>query len=251
MYTQVKTDQEITAMRKAGAICSDVLYMLKNTVKPGMTTQELADLAGKEITAAGGQAAFFGYSGFPDVICISLNEEIVHGIPSTNRTVKKGDVISFDLGVSYEGMIVDSAISVLVDSDDKTRQRLLSATRASLNSGLKRLHDGCATGDIGYAIENKLKQAKLGIIRELVGHGVGHQVHEDPNIPNYGRENSGPKLKTGMTVAIEPMATLGGEKIYVDEDGWTVKTADGSLSAHFEQTVLITQKGYEILTPFK
>lgn len=238
-------------MRKAGAICSDVLYMLKNTVKPGMTTQELADLAGKEITAAGGQAAFFGYSGFPDVICISLNEEIVHGIPSTNRTVKKGDIISFDLGVSYEGMIVDSAISVLVDSDDKTRQRLLSATRASLNSGLKRLHDGCATGDIGYAIENKLKQAKLGIIRELVGHGVGHQVHEDPNIPNYGRENSGPKLKTGMTVAIEPMATLGGEKIYVDEDGWTVKTADGSLSAHFEQTVLITQKGYEILTPFK
>ncbi|HEX5796941.1 MAG TPA: type I methionyl aminopeptidase [Candidatus Saccharimonadales bacterium] len=251
MYTKIKSPVEVERMRKAGYICSQVLKTLKDTVSPDMSTKYLADLATETISRLGGKPSFLGYKDFPDVLCISINDEIVHGIPSKTRIIQKGDIITFDLGVTYEGMIVDSAVSVLVDSDDPDKLRLLKATKASLNNGLKSLKGGCTVGDVGSAIEAILKQHGLGIIRDLVGHGVGHQVHEDPNIPNYGVPRSGPELSTGMTVAIEPMATLGGEGIYIDSDGWTVKTRDGSLSAHFEQTVLITPKGCEILTPFK
>jgi methionyl aminopeptidase len=147
-------------------------------------------------------------------------------------------------------MIVDSAISVLVGPSDKQKLRLLETTRASLQEGIEQLQDGCYVGDIGNSVEKVLKKAALGIVRDLVGHGVGHKVHEEPNIPNYGLKGTGPKLKAGMTVAIEPMATIGDERVYIDQDGWTVKTVDNSLSSHFEQTVLVTTDGYEILTPF-
>jgi methionyl aminopeptidase len=147
-------------------------------------------------------------------------------------------------------MIVDSAISVLVDSDNKTKKMLLKVTEESLLSGIKQLKDGCRTGDIGAAVEKVLKRNNLGVIQDLVGHGVGHQVQEEPNIPNYGTAGTGPELRSGMTIAIEPMASLGSKDIYVESDGWTIKTADGSHSAHFEQTVLITPDGYEIITPF-
>lgn len=249
MYTKVKTSTEINNIRKAGKICSEVLSMLKSEAKAGLTTKQLADMAAKEITKQGGKASFMGYKGFPDVICISLNNEVVHGIPGDSM-IKDGDLVSFDLGVTYNGMIVDSAISVIIGVKDKEKSRLLDATRASLSAGIKQLKDGCRVGDIGSAVERVLAKEKLGIVRDLVGHGVGHHVHEDPNIPNYGEAGTGPKLRSGMTIAIEPMATLGREEVYVDSDGWTIKTLDGSLSAHFEQTVLITPKGYEILTPF-
>lgn len=250
MYTKVKTAKEIEAMRTAGRICSEVLALLKKVVKPGMSTKELADIAAQEIARKGAKPAFLGYSGFPDVICISLNEEVVHGIPSKDKTIKSGDIVSLDLGVTYDGMIVDSAISVLVGPVDRQKLKLLEATRTSLQEGVDKLRDGCYVGDISSAVEKILEKAKFGIVRDLVGHGVGHKVHEEPNIPNYGSEGSGPRLQAGMTIAIEPMATMGDERVYIDKDGWTVKTSDDSLSAHFEQTVLVTAAGHDILTPF-
>lgn len=250
MYTKVKTEEEIKSMRIAGKICSEVLAMLKDRVSAGMNTKQLADIAATEIKKQGAEPAFLGYSGFPDVICISLNEEVVHGMPKIGSIIKTGDIVSLDLGVTYKGMIVDSAISVLVGSPQRDKLKLIEATKTSLQEGIGQLHDGCHVGDIGNAIEKVLNKGKLGIVRDLVGHGVGHKVHEEPNIPNYGVAGSGPKLLAGMTIAIEPMATMGDERVYIDEDGWTVKTIDNSLAAHFEQTVLITPESYEILTPF-
>lgn len=251
MYTKVKTAEEVEHMRHAGGICSDVLKMLVDSVKPGMNTKELADMATEMINDLGGKPSFLGYSGFPDVVCISLNDEVVHGIPSAKKTVQDGDIISFDLGVTYKEMIVDSAVSTIVGTRDKTKTKLLDGTKESLSRGLKALKGNCMAGDIGEAVEAVLARNKLGIVRDLVGHGVGHHVHEEPNIPNYGTANTGPKLLAGMTIAVEPMATLGRGDVCMDPDGWTVKTADGSLAAHFEQTVLITPKAFEILTPFK
>lgn len=250
MYTKIKTEREIENMRIAGEICAEALSKLKIAVKPGITTKALAEIAKKEVESKGGSPAFFGYQEFPDVICISVNDEVVHGVPKEGAVIKPGDIVSFDLGVIYGGMVVDNAISVLVDSSDQKKKMLISTTRQSLESGISILKDGCRVGDIGSAIQKVLSGKKLGIVRDLVGHGVGHTIHEEPNIPNYGKANTGFELKAGMTVAIEPMATLGGEEIFIDSDKWTVRTTDGSLSAHFEQTALITKRGYEILTPF-
>lgn len=250
MYTKVKTAEEIEHMRIAGKICAEVLQLLKKSVKPGMSTKDLADLAANKIKLANAEPAFLGYNSFPDVICISVNDEVVHGIPNKKKIINKGDIVGLDLGVKYQGMIVDSAISVLVDDNDKEKQKLLNATAESLANGLKVIKDGCTTGDIGQAVEMVLAKNGYGIIRDLVGHGVGHEVHEDPNIPNYGVAGHGSRLSAGMTIAVEPMATLGGESVALDADGWTIRTEDGSLSAHFEQTILITKNGHEILTPF-
>ncbi len=237
-------------MRQACLICSEVLQLLKKTVSSGMTTKQLADIADKELRKRGGKPSFLGYSGFPEVICISVNDEVVHGIPNRRKIIKAGDIVSLDLGVTYEGMIVDSAISVLVESQDREKLKLINTTAESLKNGLKAVKDKCSTGDIGHNVEQILNRNKYGVVRELVGHGVGHNVHEEPNIPNYGRRGVGDRLKAGMTIAVEPMATQGSERVYIDTDGWTVKTEDSSLSAHFEQTVLITSSGCEILTPF-
>ena len=250
MYTKIKTEQEIENMRIAGKMCAEILSALKTTVKAGMSTQALADIARAQLEDKGGSPAFLGYHEFPDVICISVNDEVVHGIPKDSKVIQDGDIVSFDFGVMYEGMIVDNAISVVVGASDPRKDMLIKATRKSLAAGIQVLKNGCKTGDIGQAIQQVLDRNKLGIVRDLVGHGVGHEVHEEPNIPNYGKAGTGFELKTGMTVAIEPMATLGNENIYVDKDRWTVKTVDKSLSAHFEQTVLVKDNGYEILTPF-
>ncbi len=250
MYTKIKTKEEIENMRIAGRMCAEVLSTMKSQVRPGVSTSHLADIAKNQLMEKGGSPAFLGYHEFPDVICISVNDEIVHGVPKKTRIIKSGDIVSFDFGVIHKGMIVDNAISVLVDSDDKEKKRLLEITKESLKAGLSVLKEGCTTGDIGHAVETVLNREKLGIVRDLVGHGVGHNIHEEPNIPNYGKQSTGFELKAGMTVAIEPMATLGSEDIFIDHDKWTVKTVDGSLSAHFEQTVLIKKNGYEILTPF-
>lgn len=248
MYTRIKTAKEIEAMRKGGSVCARILGLLVKSVEPGVSTKELANFAASEIKKSGAKASFHGYNGFPDVICISVNEEVVHGIPAKNKVIKKGDIVSFDLGITHGGMIVDSAKSVLVGSNDPKLKKLVSVTEESLIAGIDHLKHNCRIGDISFAVQAVLKKAGYGIVRDLVGHGVGHSIHEEPNIPNYGQPNSGPLLKEGMTIAIEPMATLGGHEVYIDVDGWTVKTRDNSMSAHFEHTVLIKKDGYEILT---
>ncbi len=249
MYTKVKTEAEIEAMRTSGKMLATVLNLLREQIKAGMTTKELADIARDKLDELGGQPAFLGYQGFSDVICISVNDEVVHGIPSAQKVVKNGDVVGLDFGVTYEGMITDAAITVIVGGkgDDKVKQ-LARDTETALLEGIEQLRDGVRVGDIGSAIEKSLDKGGYGIVRDLVGHGVGHHLHEDPNIPNYGRPGTGPTLRAGMTIAIEPMCTLGGDDVVMSDDQWTIQTRDGSLSAHFEHTILITEDGYEILT---
>lgn len=248
MYTRVKTAAEIEAMRTGGRMLATVLNLLKKKVAPGISTGELDEIAARELKALGGEAAFLGYDGYPKSICISVNDEVVHGIPSKDKILQNGDIVSLDFGVRYKGMITDSAITVACGQTAPEVSDLLKYTEESLKEGLAIIKDGCRVGDISYAIQKLLDKKGYGIVRDLVGHGVGHAVHEDPNIPNYGRANTGPELKAGMTIAVEPMATLGGEGIKVDADRWTVRTRDGSLAAHFEHTVLVTKDGFEILT---
>ncbi len=249
MYTKVKTPAEIAAMRESGRMLATVLAHLRTKVAPGMSTKEIANIAKVELRSLGGQPAFLGYYDFPDVICISVNNEVVHGIPGP-RIIQDGDIVSLDFGVTYKGMITDGAISVLAGiSQDQKRLKLITETERSLQAGIATLQDGVRVGDIAAAVEAVLKQGHYGIVRDLVGHGVGHELHEEPNIPNYGKAGTGPTLSAGMTIAIEPMATLGGDRVYIDAtDEWTVLTHDGSLAAHFEHTILITQDGAEILT---
>lgn len=251
MYTKVKTETEIEAIRDSGAMLGNVLDCIMENVDVGISTQELSDIAHKELKALGGEPAFLGYQGFPEALCVSVNDEVVHGIPRTERVVQDGDIISFDFGVLYRGMITDAARSTIAGAKDLKDVALLESTRRSLNRGIAVLKDGVRVGDIAHAVQSELEAAGYGIVRDLVGHGVGHHVHEEPNIPNYGKKGTGPRLEQGMTIAIEPMATMGDYRITVDADGWTIRTADGSRSAHFENTVLITEHGSEILTPTK
>jgi methionyl aminopeptidase len=249
MVTKVKTASEIAAMRQSGRMLATVLQYLRPHVEAGVSTKELADKAAAELKKLGGEAAFLGYQGFPDVICISVNDEVVHGIPKANKILEPGDIVGLDFGVNYQGMITDGAISVIVGKPKTNGQKqLLKDTEMALQAGINVVHDGVRTGDIGAAIEGSLKHRRYGIVRDLVGHGVGHEVHEDPNIPNFGRPGTGPWLQAGMTIAIEPMVTLGSERVYIAGDGWTVLTVDGSRAAHFEHTVLLTEAGSEILT---
>lgn len=247
MFTRVKTPDEIANMRESGRMLAAILKQIPEQAVPGATGKQIADFCKKELKAFGATAPFLGYGGFPDVICISLNDAVVHGIPN-DTPFKDGDVIGFDFGVQYKGMITDSAFSMVVGGSTKTKKRLLQQTERAMYAGIEQIKDGVRTGDIAAAVQKVLDAASLGIVRDLVGHGVGHHVHEDPNIPNHGMAGTGPTLKAGMTIAIEPMATLGDWRVKMDPDGWTIRTADGSLAAHFEHTVLITQDGYDILT---
>jgi methionyl aminopeptidase len=249
MTTKVKIKSEIDAMREAGGMLGAVLQLLKGRVEPGMSTKDLALIAGDELTKLGGEAAFLGYQGFPDVICISVNDEVVHGIPRPDKIIAEGDIVGLDFGVKLRGMVTDAAISVIAGRPKTNGHiRLVKDTEVALEAGIAAVKDGVRTGDIGAAVQESLKYRQYGIVKDLVGHGVGHQIHEDPNIPNYGRPNTGPWLQAGMTIAIEPMVTLGTDQVYIANDGWTVLTRDGSRSAHFEHTVLITETGAEILT---
>lgn len=249
MLTTVKTDSEIAAMKESGRMLATVLAKLSKEAKPGMSTKDLAISARQELNRLGGEPTFLGYQGYPDVICISVNEEVVHGIPRANKILAAGDIVGLDFGVTYRGMVTDSAVSIIIDRPLSQRDvKLLKCTKLALEAGINSLHDRVRTGDIGAAVEGVLKKGKFGIVRDLVGHGVGQHMHEDPNIPNYGRKGTGPWLSAGMTIAIEPMATLGTDDVYVGDDEWTIFTADGSRSAHFEHSVLITQDGAEVLT---
>jgi len=247
MMTKVKTVEEIEAMREGGKMLATVLKLMRDRTEAGISPKDLSAIAAKELKALGGEPAFLGYQGFPDVICISLNEEVVHGIPNGVELVE-GDLISFDFGVAYKGMITDSAITVTVGQVSDEAKKLIVVTKESMQAGINVVKNGIKTGNIGAAVEKKLSENGLGIVRDLVGHGVGHELHEDPNIPNYGRNDTGMVLRAGMTIAIEPMATLGSDSVTVTDDGWTVATSDRSLSAHFEHTVLVTENSFEILT---
>ncbi|HSX47063.1 MAG TPA: type I methionyl aminopeptidase [Patescibacteria group bacterium] len=248
MMTQVKTAAEIEAMRESGHLLATVLQKLRQEIAVGMSTKDLAEIAKEELRALGGQPTFLGFFGYPDVLCVSINDEVVHGIPRPKHFIQAGDLVSMDFGVTYRGMVTDAAISVIVGTAPTEVQDLLKRTEASLQAGIKAAHGGCKIGDIGAAVQAALEPYGYGIVRDLVGHGVGHQLHEDPNIPNYGSAGTGETLQTGMTVAIEPMATLGGYKVQTDADQWTIRTLDGSVAAHFEHTILLTDAGSEILT---
>lgn len=246
-----KTDAQIQAMREGGAILANILAGVKAYVQPGVTGLEVDAWVAKEITARGAEATYkTSEVGFPNVICISKNDEIVHGVP-TNEAFEVGDVIGFDLVITYKNMKTDAAFTMVVGETPKGAvKHLLQATERSLYAGIDAIKgEGTRIGDVSAAVEKALSNAKLGIIRELVGHGVGQEMHMPPEVPNHGRAGTGVILREGDTIAIEPMATLGGEKIDADHpDGWTISTKDGSLAAHFEHTVLITKTGAEILT---
>ena len=230
-----------------------VLDVLEETVAPGMMAQDLAAIAAKELKALGGQPAFLGVDGgpgvkpFPDVICISINEEVQHGIPGT-RVVKNGDLVNFDFGVCYLGMITDSGRTIPVGDISIDAQRLLTGTKKALYAGLKQVKAGARVYDISGAIEDVLRENKLGIVLELVGHGVGHKLHEEPEIPNYRVGGHTYVLKENQTIAVEPITTLGSGRIKFGPDKWTILSADNTLSAQFEHTVRVTPSGYEILT---
>lgn len=246
-----KTPAQIQAMREGGAILASIFADLRQYVQPGMTELEVDAWVEREITARGAIATYkTAEVGFPNVICISTNDAIVHGVPS-DYVFEKGDIVGFDLVIAYKGMKTDSAFTMVIgEKPSGIAKHLLTSTERSLYAGIDAIRGvGTRTGDIGAAVEAVLTQAKLGIVRELVGHGVGFEMHMEPEVPNWGRKGSGELLLPGDTIAIEPMATLGGEKIYTDSgDGWTIATRDGSMAAHFEHTVLITEDGAEILT---
>lgn len=249
MMTRPKSADEITAMREGGKLTAQILETTLKQVKAGITTKNLANFAAKELERLNTKPAFLGYHGFPDVICISVNEEVVHGIPSDQKVIREGDIVSLDFGVLHKGLVTDAARSTIAGKPKSSQdQQLLDTTKQALDAAIDEVTDGVKTGTIGAAAQSVLDKAGYGIVRDFVGHGVGHQLHEAPNIPNFGTSGQGPMLHAGMTVAIEPMATLGDYQVQVQSDGWTVVTVDKSRSAHFEDTVLVTQDGVEILT---
>ncbi|HET7827818.1 MAG TPA: type I methionyl aminopeptidase [Candidatus Saccharimonadales bacterium] len=246
---RAKTPADLKNMRAGGKLLAGILQDLAAKVKPGVTPKELAADAAEQIKQNDMQAVVLGYDGFPDVICISVNDAIVHGIPG-RQPIRQGDLVKLDLTLGYKGMINDSAVTVLAGGHGSAGvQRLLDGTKAALDAGIAAIKgDGTRVGDISQAIQDTLEKYNLGIIRELVGHGVGYEIHESPNIPNFGVAGTGPVLHAGMTIAIEPMAALGDWHIKVGNDKNTIYMKDNSLGAHFEHTVLITDDGAEILT---
>jgi len=244
----IKSDREIALMRVAGEAVSIILDGLEKFVEAGMTTADIDHFAEKRCQELGVVPAFKGLYGFPSCVCISVNEEVVHGIPSPKRTVKSGDLVSLDFGVSYQGWFGDSARTVAVGQVSKADLDLMAATRESLYCGIRAIKPGAYVSDIGAAVEGYLRPLGYGIVREYVGHGIGRALHEDPQVPNYGKPGQGAVLKAGMVIAIEPMVNQGTEKVKTLRDGWTVVTIDGKRSAHFEHTVLVTERGYEVLT---
>lgn len=247
---QLKTEAEIQSMRESGRMLATVLQLIKRNVQAGMTPKDVSAMAAEELKRLGGTPSFKGFEGFPDIICISTNNEVQHCIPN-EHVFADGDIVNFDFGVTVNGMVTDGGISVSIggaDKADAAGKRLLEGTERALYAGIDAVRDGARVGDISAAVQKVLESYNLGIVRELVGHGVGHELHEDPEIPNYGRAGAGPMLKAGMTIAIEPITTLGSPRIFQAHDGWTLLTVDGSRSAQFEHTVLVTTDGAEILT---
>ena len=248
MMISIKSDYEIDLMRKAGMMVSKTHKYLKNYIKPGITTRELDKLAEDYIRSMGGVPTCKGYEGFPAALCTSVNDEVVHGIPS-NRKLKNGDIITIDMVIEYHGYQGDAAWTYAVGDISDKKKYLMEHTEKALYKGIAEVKPGARIGDISNAVEVYARKHKLGVVRELVGHGIGREMHEEPDVPNYGKAGVGPKLREGMVICIEPMLNLGKADIYIEDDDWTVRTCDGKPAAHYEHTVLVTKDGYEILTP--
>ena len=244
---KIKSPEEIELLRIAGKIVGDTHNYLIPFIKPGITTKELDRLAEEYILSRGATASFKNYHGYPGSICTSVNDEVVHGIPS-DRILKDGDIIGIDIGANYKGYHGDSAWTYAVGKIDNEKQNLMKHTEQALFFGLDTIRDGSRVGDIGNAVYKYARKYNLGVVRELVGHGVGSNLHEEPDVPNFGKKNTGPILKEGMVIAVEPMINAGTHHVFILDDEWTIVTADGKPSAHFEHTVLVTKDGYEILT---
>ena len=244
----IKSKREIDLMREAGLMVSKTHRYLKNYIKPGITTKELDKLAEEYIVSMGGVPSCKGYEGFPATLCTSINDEVVHGIPS-NRKLKKGDIITIDMVIGYKGYQGDAAWTYAVGDISDEKKYLMHHTEEALYEGIKQVKPGNRIGDISNAVETYATKHKLGVVKELVGHGIGKDMHEDPDVPNYGKPGRGPVLKEGMVICIEPMLNLGTADVGILDDDWTIVTEDGLPAAHYEHTVLVTKDGYEILTP--
>ncbi len=248
----VKTAAEIEAMRQGGKILASVLQKVAAAVKPGVSTKELDEIAERSLRSLGAEPSFLGYKSdrlvYPASLCTSVNSEVVHGIPDKNKMLHEGDIVGLDLGCWYKGLCTDHAITVPVGKVSKQASKLIKTARVALELALKPVRAGAAIGDIGEAVQAYVEYQGFSVVRALTGHGLGKAVHEEPVVPNYGKSGLGFKLLAGMTVAIEPMVNEGDYEVDTLDDGWTVVTADGKLSAHFEHTVLITNNGCEVLT---
>jgi methionyl aminopeptidase len=248
MAVVLKSSQEIEKMRRAGRVVREVLELVRSQVKPGATTYDLEKAAEARVNELGVKAAFKGYHGFPCMLCTSVNSEVVHGIPSPKRVLKEGDIVSVDFGVVVDGYYGDAAITVPVGKIDEKAERLLKTTEASLHAAIAAVRPGATLGDVGAAVQGVVEGDGFSVVRDFVGHGIGSQMHEDPQVPNFGQAGRGMKLKPGMVLAIEPMVNAGGPDVKVLDDGWTAVAKDGSMSAHFEHTVAVTASGAQVLT---
>ena len=245
---QVKNHDQILAMREAGRITAQALIAARECVREGVSTYELDKVIRTTIERAGARPSFLGYAGFPGSACISINDEVIHGIPSKQRILMEGDIVKIDVGAYYKGFHGDSARTIPVGRVSAEAERLIEATEKSFWAGVEQARSGNRVGDIGNAIESCVKQYGYSVVRRYIGHGVGHELHEDPEVPNYGTPGRGARLSAGMTIAIEPMVNVGTHAVKVLGDNWTVVTADGKLSAHYENTVAITEDGPILLT---
>ena len=243
----IKSPREIEIMRRGGKITSKTLEMLMNAAKPGVTTGQLDELAEQSIRSMGGVPTFIGYHGYPSAICASVNDEVVHGMPG-DRVLQDGDLLSIDIGTTFEGYVSDSAVTVAVGNVSEAAKRLMKVTQECLMLGIAQMQPGNRLGDIGHAVQQHAESHGYGVVRALVGHGVGRKMHEDPQVPNYGNPGEGTLLRKGLVLAIEPMITEGTWEVETLDDGWTVVTEDGKLAAHFEHTIAITDQGPRILT---
>lgn len=243
----LKSEREIALMQKAGEIVGSVFEKLEGQVMPGITTGELDRIAAGLIISLGGKSAFLGYRGYPGNICTSINEVVVHGIPGDTR-LKEGDIISIDIGAEYMGYCADAAATFAVGEVSKEARRLMDVTESSLNKGIEKAKAGKRLSDISCAVQELVERNGFSVVRAFVGHGIGSRIHEEPEVPNFGRPNSGVRLEAGMALAIEPMVNQGVYDIMVLEDGWTAVTKDGKLSAHFEHTIVITEGEPKVLT---
>jgi methionyl aminopeptidase len=245
----IKSEDEVRIMREAGRVVGQTLQMLKDATKPGVVVKELDKIVRREYAKRGVTATFLGYAypPYPATVCVSINEELVHGIPGS-RVIKEGDLVSIDLGATYKGYVGDSAITFTVGEATEEQQKLIDVTRESLWRGIRAAKAGVRLGEVSAAIGDYIESQGYGVVREYVGHGVGRQMHEEPQVPNYRTERPGPVLRKGMVLALEPMVTVGDWRTKKHDDGWTVSTLDGSLCAHFEHTIAITEGEAEVLT---
>ena len=245
---EIKTHHELEKMKVAGRVVGEILQKLSEIIKPGITTKDIDEFSEKYIRSLKMTPAFLGYRGYPASACVSINDEVVHGIPNASRVLKSGDIVSVDMGVIYEGYYGDAAKTYAVGSISDTAKQLLKVTEISLQKGIEQILPGNRLGDISYAVQKAVEDAGFSVVRDFVGHGIGRAMHEEPPIPNFGKAGTGVKLLPGMVLAVEPMVNEGGYEVNILNDDWTVVTRDGSLSAHFEHTIAITENGHEILT---